>query len=173
MSKGHRLFFALVPGHAIIDKVKHLQQSLNLPGRAARPQQFHATLAFLGLQQAAVIPQIKQIASELSFRPCSVALDRYGQFKRAGVFWLGASEVPAALDNFQQSLVGSLLAAGIGYDRKAWIFHLTLYRKLRKPAQIMDPVAIEWPLNGFHLVESVSMGNRVEYHSIGHWKSKP
>ena len=66
----------------------------------------------------------------------------------------------------------ALLEAGIGHDRKDWKFHVTLYRKMRKPSSIMDPVAIEWPLNGFDLIESVSVGNGVEYHSIGHWKAR-
>ncbi len=35
----------------------------------------------------------------------------------------------------------------------------------------MDPVAIEWAVTGFDLVESVNVGNGVEYHSIGHWKA--
>ena len=76
-------------------------------------------------------------------------LDQLGSFSRAGVLWLGASTIPAAVRDFQQSLVEALLEAGIGHDRKAWKFHLTLYRKMRKPPPIMDPVAIEWPLDGF------------------------
>jgi hypothetical protein len=43
---------------------------------------------------------------------------------------------------------------------------------LRMPSSIMDPVAIEWSLNGFELIESISVGNGVEYHSIGHWKAR-
>jgi hypothetical protein len=34
----------------------------------------------------------------------------------------------------------------------------------------MESVAIEWAIDGFDLVESVRVGNGVEYHSIGHWK---
>jgi 2'-5' RNA ligase len=85
---------------------------------------------------------------------------------------MGVSEIPAALRDFQNSLVGAMLEAGIGHDRKTWRFHVTLYRKLRMPSPIMDPVAIEWSLNGFELIESVSVGNGVEYHSIGHWKAR-
>jgi 2'-5' RNA ligase len=161
-----------VPGPAVRQKVAQAQQSLPVSGRAANTGKFHATLAFLGMQQAEVIPQIREIASRLPFERCRIVMDRYGQFRRAGVLWLGASEVPAALQNFQNSLVDALLEAGIGHDRKAWKFHVTLYRKLRKPPPIMDPVAIEWLLTGFDLIESVSLGNSVEYHSIGHWKAR-
>ena len=172
MSKGHRLFFAVVPDEDIRQRLERVQQGLAVSGRAARPDQFHATLAFLGMQQPAVIPEIHQIASRLRFQSCRILMDRCGQFSRAGVLWLGANEVPSVLLDFQNTLVGALLEAGIGHDRKPWKFHITLYRKLRKPSPIMDPVAIEWRLNGFDLIESVSVGNGVEYHSIGHWKAR-
>jgi 2'-5' RNA ligase len=172
VSKGRRLFFAVVPGLDIRQRLEQVQQGLAVSGRAAKPGQFHATLAFLGMQQPDVIPEIHQIASRLRFQPCRILMDRFGQFGHAGVLWLGASVIPAALLDFQNSLVDALLEAGIGHDRKAWKFHITLYRKMRMPSSIMDPVAIEWRLNGFELIESVSVGNGVEYHSIGHWKTR-
>jgi len=171
VSKAHRLFFALEPDAKVRQQVETLQQSLDVNGRAARPHQFHVTLAFLGMQQAGLIPDILTIASQLSFKPCSVVMDRVSRFKRSGVLWLGVSEVPAALMDFQNSLVGGLLDAGIGYDRKPWKFHLTLYRKMRTAPVIMHPVAIEWRLNGFSLIESVGVKNGVDYHTIGHWQA--
>ena len=172
MSQRHRLFFSLEPDREVRRELEQVQQSLGVSGRAAKPAQFHATLAFLGMQQAELIPEIRNIASGLSFEPCRVVLDQFGQFRRVGILWIGASELPAPLRAFQDDLVGALLQAGIGHDRKDWRFHVTLYRKLRKPLSIMDPVAIEWSLNGFDLIESVSVGNGVEYHSIGHWNAR-
>jgi 2'-5' RNA ligase len=172
VNKGRRLFFAVVPDLAIRQQVEQVQKSLAIAGRAARPAQFHATLAFLGMQEPDVIPRIHEIASNLTFEPCRIVMDRFGLFKRAGVLWLGASEIPASLREFQNSLVSELLDAGIGHDRKPWKFHVTLYRKLRKPCSIMHPVAIGWSLNGFELIESVNVGNGVEYHSIGHWEAQ-
>lgn len=172
MSTGHRLFFALVPGRATRNRIETVQKSLAVSGRPAKADQFHATLSFLGMQRPAAIPLICDIASHLDFTPCRVVLDRLGRFRRAGVLWLGVSQVPPALAEFQNSLVSALLDAGIGHDRKAWQFHVTLYRKLRKASPIIHPVAIEWDLNGFELIESVTVGSGVEYHSIGHWKAR-
>lgn len=172
MNKGRRLFFALVPDRAVGSRIEQFQNSLVVSGRAARPQQFHATLAFLGMQREESLAVILSAASRLTFKPCRLVLDRAGQFKRAGVLWLGVSEVPAELIDFQRSLVGAMLEAGIGHDLKPWEFHITLYRKMRKPPPIMHPVAIEWTVSGFDLIESVSIGNGVEYHSIGHWKAE-
>lgn len=171
MSKPHRLFFALEPDPAVRQQVESLQKGLEVEGRAARPHQFHVTLAFLGMQQAELIPDILGIASKLSFEPCRIVMDQVSRFKRSGVLWLGASEVPAALMDFQSSLVGGLLDAGIGYDRKPWKFHLTLYRKMRTAPVIMHPVEIEWRLKGFSLIESVGVKNGVEYHPVGRWQA--
>ncbi|MBT8048050.1 MAG: RNA 2',3'-cyclic phosphodiesterase [Xanthomonadales bacterium] len=169
MSDRHRLFFALVPGRSVRNKIAVFQESLAVSGRAAQPAQFHATLAFLGMQQERQLPLIRQVASGLTFPPCRVTLDHLGRFGRAGVLWLGVRSVPGELMVFQQALVQGLQDAGIGHDPKPWKFHVTLYRKLRKPSPIMPPVAIEWKLNGFDLVESVNVGNGVKYTSIGHW----
>jgi 2'-5' RNA ligase len=172
MNRGHRLFFALVPDAGVQKGIEQVQNGMRVTGRAAKPHQFHATLAFLGMQQPERVPEIREVASRLSFESCKIVMDSIGCFRRAGVLWLGASRIPDPLMQFQHKLVGALLDAGIGHDRKAWKFHITLYRKLRMPSPIMDPVAIEWCLGGFDLIESVSIRSGVEYHSIGHWQAQ-
>ena len=151
MSGRHKLFFALVPDSPVRKGIGEAQASSGVSGRAVKPEQFHATLAFLGMQQADVIPRIKNIASKLEFQQCNIRMDRLGCFRRAGVLWMGANVIPDELVSFQYSLVGALLEAGIGYDRKAWKFHITLYRKMRMSTPIMDPVAIEWPLTELNM----------------------
>jgi 2'-5' RNA ligase len=101
-----------------------------------------------------------------------VTLDQVGQFGRGRVLWLGAGSLPVPLLEFQQSLVQALTAAGIGHDPKPWKFHLTLYRRLRNPPPTLGPVAIEWALSGFELIESVGSKNGVEYHSIARWRAQ-
>jgi 2'-5' RNA ligase len=169
--KSHRLFFALQPNEPVRKAVSAVQKTCGAEGRAVPAANFHVTLAFLGMQDAAVIPKVCEVANSLSFQPCKVTLDRFGRFKRAGVLWLGAGQVPASLAAFQHNLVSALLAAGIGYDRKSWKFHLTLYRKMRTMPPTMAPVAIHWPLEGFSLVESISVNRGVEYHDIASWKA--
>jgi 2'-5' RNA ligase len=167
----HRLFFALDPDERVRAGVTAFQQRLGECGRVVPPANFHVTLAFLGMQEPEIIPRVRAVASRLSFEPCTVTLDRVGHFRRAGVLWLGADRVPDALRSFQDNLVSALLDEGIGHDRKPWELHLTLYRKMRKPPPIIEPVNIEWALKGFDLFESVSVRRGVEYHSIGHWRA--
>lgn len=171
MTTKHRLFFALVPDASVRRQAGLIQSRLAVGGRAVSPSNLHVTLAFLGMQEAAVIPQVRAVAAGLAFEPCRVVLDQLGQFDRGSVLWLGASYIPLPLQALQQSLATALTAAGIGHDPKPWKLHLTLYRRLRKPVPTLGPVAIEWALSGFDLIESVGAKNGVVYHSIGHWRA--
>ncbi|MDX1381118.1 MAG: RNA 2',3'-cyclic phosphodiesterase [Xanthomonadales bacterium] len=168
----HRLFFAMVPPPAVRHRVHVLQRRLKCGGRAVRPPNLHVTLAFLGMQEAAVIAEAAAVAADLEFPPCRVTLDRVGQFGRGSVLWLGATAVPDELHAFQQALVAALTRQGIGHDPKPWKLHLTLYRRLRKRPPTLDSVAIEWRLDGFDLIESIGAKNGVEYHSLGHWDAR-
>lgn len=169
MTTRHRLFFALVPDEPVRRQVREVQSRLGVEGRAVGPANLHVTLAFLGMQDAAIIPHVRAIAAGLVFEPCSVVLDHLGQFGRGKVLWLAATAMPTALPAFQQALAAALTAAGIGHDPKPWKLHLTLYRRLRNPAPKLGTMAIEWNLSGFDLIESVGAKNGVVYHSIGHW----
>ena len=171
MSKPHRLFFALVPDAAVRREVERAQACLSASGRPVPTANFHVTLAFLGLQETAVIPEVCALAGKLDFEPCRVVMDEVGVFPRAGVLWLGVSDIPEPLKRFQQDLMDALQAAAIGHDPKPWTFHLTLYRRLRKPFPTLPSLAIEWSLSGFDLVESAAAKKGVEYRSIGHWQA--
>jgi len=166
-----RLFFALNPDRRVREDVSAIQASCAVDGRAVPAANFHVTLAFLGMQDADVIPAVCEVAASVPFPRCDLVLDRLGRFRRAGVLWLGASEVPPVLIDFQRRLVGALLDAEIGHDRKPWEPHLTLYRKMRTAAPTMDPVAVSWRLDGFSLVESISVNRGVIYRDIGRWKA--
>jgi 2'-5' RNA ligase len=173
MTSRRRLFFALEPPDAIREEILLAQKSMAIDGRAVIPEQFHVTLAFLGMQPAEAIPTLQSMASKLVMGRCTITLDRIGCFQRAGVLWLGVNHVPAALDRFHLSLLEGLEQAGIDRDRKPWEFHLTLYRRLRKPFPIMHTVPVIWPLDGFSLIESVSVKSGVEYRRHGHWSATP
>jgi 2'-5' RNA ligase len=171
MTKKHRLFFALEPDEKVRREIHAVQTILACNGRKVPEKQFHITLAFLGMQPAEMIAEVSAIASRVPFNPCSLALDRFGIFRRAGVLWIGATIVPTALQNFHQALLDELEKADIGYDRKTWEPHLTLYRRLRNRPVIMETVPVTWQLNQFSLVESINVKSGIEYCRQGCWKS--
>ena len=171
MTKKHRLFFALEPDEKVRQEIHAVQEQLACNGRKVPEKQFHITLAFLGMQPAEIIPEVSAVASRVPFSPCSLVLDRFGIFRRAGVLWLGTTVIPAALQNFQLALLDELEKADIGYDRKTWKPHITLYRRLRNRPVIMETVPVTWQLNQFSLVESINVKSGVEYCRQGCWKS--
>jgi 2'-5' RNA ligase len=170
-----RLFFALVPDPPVLKKIENVQRKLKIEhrieARAVKANQFHVTLAFLGNQPIDQLQTLLDLGSSLHMPACSVRLDRLGRFRRAGVVWLGATTPPAELLAFQARLVAALECAGIAFDRKPWKFHLTLYRDLRTPWVNMDPDTVSWDLNGFSLVESISINRGVEYRQLGRWSA--
>jgi 2'-5' RNA ligase len=172
MNQTRRLFFALEAGDQLRQAVHTIQQGLGIEGRAVRPEQFHVTLAFLGQQADTLIPDLNKIGDSLSLMPCTIMFDRTGYFSGSRVLWLGASHVPDSLLTFRQSLVDALSESGIAYDQRAWKLHLTLYRRLRKPAGRIENISLSWRLNGFSLMESVNRKNGVEYHRLGYWETR-
>ena len=170
MIKKHRLFFALEPDDKVRWEIQTVQGKLACSARMIPSEQIHVTLAFLGQQAPEVIPELCAIASRLHFEPCTLVLDQLGTFRRVSVLWLGASELPASLQDFRQTLVDELEKAGIGFDRKAWKPHLTLYRRLRNRPGIMEIGPVSWRLNQFSLLESINVKGGVEYGRQGRWK---
>jgi 2'-5' RNA ligase len=171
MTKKHRLFFALEPDENVRREIQAVQRKLACSARMIPGEQIHITLAFLGQQAPEILPELCAIASRLHFEPCTLVLNRLGTFRRVNVLWLGVSEVPASLQEFRRTLMDELEKAGIGFDRKAWKPHLTLYRGLRNGPGIMDVDPVIWRLNQFSLIESISVKGGVEYCRQGHWKS--
>lgn len=171
MAERHRLFFSLDPDPEVRHEIERLQRRIAGHGRAVRPEQFHLTLAFLGMQQTEVIPKLKNMARSLEFEPCLLELDKIGRFRNGGILWLGPSVAPPELLRFQQALVEGIESLGVDRDRKPWAPHITLYRRLRKPPGIMAPDPVKWRLRGFTLIESVGVRNGVEYRCLGRWNA--
>jgi 2'-5' RNA ligase len=133
------------------------------------PERLHATLLFLGDQSGQHLQMLRDIASTLNFPACQVSLDRCGYFPRAAVLWIGPSKVPPELQAFQAALSESVGGSGICFDERAWRFHITLYRNLRKPPERIEFEPVEWRPGGFQLLESVHDGNGLRYLCRGRW----
>jgi RNA 2',3'-cyclic 3'-phosphodiesterase len=164
-----RLFFALVPDSATRRRILACRRTAGLTGRPVPAARLHVTLAFLGSQPRDRLGELRALAGQMDFPVTRVVLDRIGGFEPAGVAWLGAARLPRRLVAFRTRLVERLADAGFGFDRKPWIFHLTLYRDLRTPPGTMHCDPVIWNVNGFALMESVSGPQGLQYRALGHW----
>ena len=166
-----RLFFALWPDDAVRAGLTRWSRELHAlcGGRATRPENLHVTLAFLGNVEEAQVAEIERAAGEVAPKAVSLVLDQPGYWKHNRIAWAGASVVPPELESLVSELRGALGESRICFDAKPFVSHLTLLRDAREPRAmpVFDP--IEWRLDGFALVRSVTLPRGSRYEVLKSW----
>ena len=125
-----RLFAGLKPSEEFREALCGVQERLRAAGVAARyyePSNLHMTLAFIGEWPeniSAILPQVDQ--------PFSVSLSKAGVFPKAKVVWAGV-EPCKALDRLARRVRENLAQAGIPFDPKPFVPHITLGRRPSVP----------------------------------------
>ncbi len=168
-----RLFFALWPDDAVRAELARWSRELHAlcGGRATRPENLHVTLAFLGGVEDARVAEIERAADSVALRPVSLVLDGPGYWKHNRIAWAGASVVPPELGALVVELRSALARAEIRFDAKDFVSHVTLLRDAREPHTLPAVAPIEWRLDGFALVRSVSLPRGSRYEIRKSWKA--
>ena len=170
-AKPLRLFFALWPDDAVRGSLARASLAIHrvASGRAIRAESIHLTLAFLGDCDADRLDALKAAAAGVRVRPFELVLDELGFWNHNRIAWAGATETPAALAALVSELRTALADAGVVFDPKPFVPHVTLVRKARPgfamPA--LDP--IRWPVDGFVLVRSVMRSAGSDYLVESRW----
>ena len=169
-----RLFFALWPDDAVRAQLARWSRELHAVcgGRPTRDENLHLTLAFLGSVEEARAAEVERAASEVAPRAVTLVLDRPGYWKHNRIAWAGAATVPAGLDAFVAELRSALARSHIGFDPKGFVSHVTLLRDAREPRAIPPLAPIEWHLDGFALVQSVTSPRGSRYEIRKSWKGR-
>lgn len=163
----YRLFFALWPDAHTQKAMAHTLRQLRHPrGRAVAIDKYHVTLAFLGDVEKDSLTCLCEQAAQLSFPSCTLSMDRFGQFRRAGILWLGCSETPESLQGFRQSLEQALVPCGYRPEQRPFRPHITLFRHFMGRLAATEIAPVEWQIRNFHLVLSESHNGGVIYQSI-------
>ena len=163
-----RLFVGLRLSEAFRRSLSELQAQLQDAGIAAKyldPSNLHMTLAFIGEWPeniAGILPLVKQ--------PFSITLSHIGLFREAKVIWAGVEE-SEPLNQLAYSVRNNLSAAGIPFDPKPFVPHITLGRKPIVPAtfdlsEIVIPPA-EMTVSDVFLYRSDRGENGMVYSVIG------
>lgn len=171
--KRRRLFLALWPDEITRRKLADVQHRLGKIERlkSAKPvavANLHITTHFLGAVSADVHTQLEQLLSEVSAQSCTLVIDRWGYFPRAKVVWLGGQS-PDALNDLVEQTQTCIQACIEGYEQKRFVPHITLFRKARHPLELDDFHPIEWNIDRFALVESVTHPQGPEYKVLKEW----
>jgi 2'-5' RNA ligase len=124
-----RLFYALWPDEATRSALAGL-----VPpgaGKPTPPAHLHLTLAFLGNQPAARLPELCALLQTLSFAPLDLRIDHYGYFARPRILWAGMQPCPALMA-LQRDLMQQLARLGLQAGSQPTLRfrpHVTLMRK--------------------------------------------
>ena len=167
-----RLFFALWPDDAVRANLAHWSRELHAAcgGRPTRAENLHVTLAFLGSVEEARVAEVERAASEVAPRAATLVLDRPGYWEHNRIAWAGASVVPPELEVLVYELRGALAKSQIRFDAKSFVSHVTLLREAREPKAMPALEPIEWRLDGFVLVQSVTLPRGSRYEIRKYWK---
>lgn len=165
-----RLFFALWPDEDTRRALERTGKSLHRfwNGRRMRAETLHLTLVFLGAVPASRLPALLEVAAAVRAGPFMLRLDRSGCWARNRIGWLGAAMVPGELERLVAGLQAGLEAAAFAFDRRAFVPHVTLLRKVWC-REAPDCQAIEWPMDNFALVESYPTEQGAQYRVLGQW----
>jgi 2'-5' RNA ligase len=158
-----RLFFALWPASELQGTLAAWAKQAAGRGRAMRRDNLHLTLAFLGDTDAALVPDLIALASGVRFAAIRLPLDRTGYWKHNRIIWCGAGEEPEALAALVENLRTRLTAAGIRYDPKPFVSHVTLVRNASGLPAAPAWIPLAWEAGDFALVSSTRVEGRVSY----------
>jgi 2'-5' RNA ligase len=153
------VFFALWPDDGVRAQLAHWSRELHAVcgGRTTRPENLHVTLAFLGSVEDARVAEVERAAGQVAARRFPLILDQPGYWKHNRIAWAGASVVPPGLEALVSELRGALTRSQIRFDAKPFMSHVTLLREAREPKAMPALEPIEWRLDGFALVQSVTL----------------
>jgi 2'-5' RNA ligase len=172
-SERMRLFFALWPDEEVRASLDAAAGKLHelRGGRRTRPDTLHLTLVFVGDIAVEQLPELLAAAAAVAVPRFEVLFDRSDCWRHNHVAHLGASLSPPALLELVGQLESRLSSAGIAFDRRPYVPHITLLRKADCSPGIENPalVPIRWLARDFVLVRSSLRSGGALYEQIGRW----
>lgn len=166
-----RLFFALWPDKTVRGALAAYSRELQRECRGKRvpPQNLHATLVFLGNTPAEQMEAVRHAAARVALRAFELRIDRPGYWQHNNIAWAGCESVPDELHALAGDLRAALGEAGVTFDAKPFVPHVSLLRKANRPQRFPPLVPIAWRVRSFVLVRSNPQADGTAYEVIGTW----
>lgn len=96
-------------------------------------------------------------------------IDRIGFWPHNQIIWVGCSRAPFRQRRLSASLASGLEQTGLVLDKRPFVPHVTLARKVRLDNLPEFPQAIPWRVSEFVLVESSLLPSRASYQVLERW----
>lgn len=165
-----RLFIAINLEKETRDRLVKLQDQLRAKSKGGNftlADNLHITLAFLGECTQAQINAAKAVMDKIQFEPFDIDVNCVGRFKREGgdVWWAGVDECPALI-KLQNSLATDLIAAGFDLEKRNFVPHITLGRRVKTHANPWQVTSFGEKAHSIHLMESKRVDGVLTYTTI-------
>lgn len=166
-----RMFFALWPSVVVAADLAKAGRGLHeaCGGRRTRAETIHLTLVFLGEVELERIDDLLTLAGQVRAHSFSLNLTRLGWWPHNRIVWAAPNKTPAELAHLTDDLQHILESAGVHFDAKPFVPHITLLRKGSCKDQSLPDVHVEWRAEDFVLVRSVPSEGGATYEVVGRW----
>ncbi len=168
-----RLFFALWPDPGVRARLDAATARLHAVrgGGRTRAETIHLTLVFIGEIGGERLADVLTAAAAVAVPRFEVQFDRTDCWRHNRVAHLGTSDAPPALRELVRQLEARLTEAGIPFDRRAYVPHITLLRRADCSPEMENPALapIRWPARDFILVRSSLRSGGALYEQMGCW----
>ena len=162
-----RLFFALWPSEKVRDQLEAFIHSIPPPGGRDVPlRNWHMTLHFIGNTSFDEKNCLNRQAGKVKATAFELTVNQTGFFRKPKVFWLGCEKPPEALFNLQKKLGRKISRCEYIPETRPYSPHITIARKVVRPPESVQVNSIEWLVDEFVLIESVSVKGGVRYRVI-------
>ena len=150
-----RLFFAVWPpaatARALADWARAAARESG--GSATAEEKIHLTLAFLG---EAKPEKALAAARRVNAKKFNLKLEQAVYWQRNRIVWAGPQQAPPELLTMAETLQRELYREEFILEQRAFAAHITLVRKAPAPGQLPELPILQWPVNEFVLVRSIS-----------------
>jgi len=133
-----------------------------------RRDNLHLTLVFLGAVAREKIPQLEAVAGHQNGAGFGLEFGATGYWRHNRIVWAAPHATPEPMRGLVSGLEQALERAGFDFDRRSYVPHITLIRDTRAPA-VLPPLAFDWPVRDFALVESARDERSMVYRVIAQW----
>ncbi len=176
-----RVFFALWPEADVRGwlhgETLHLQRLLG--GKPTHPDTLHLTLVFIGDVENSRLQDLVDAAGRVQCPGFELSFDKEACWRHNHIAHIGIAQPPAGLFKLVDQLASNLKTAGISFDARPYLPHITLVRKAdcaQFPVQSHGgnkenpaPEPIRWSARDFVLVRSSLRSGGARYEQMGRW----
>jgi len=165
-----RLFFALWPDATLQEDIdRRAHKLIGKHVKRVPAHNLHITLAFLGSVSREQRACCEQVAAGIQAQGFALSLECIGHWPRPRILWLSPSQQPEALRALVHTLNATLVTCGFTPDARPYHAHMTLARKVGRPLSVRSIEPIDWMVDSFALVESVTAPEGPCYQVLKHW----